>query len=44
MGKESKMSGEFNSNVVFLKTADLEATTDFYQRILNLPVVLDQGT
>jgi hypothetical protein len=33
-----------DSNIVFLKTTDMETTTDFYGRIFNLPVVLDQGT
>ena len=30
--------------VTFLHTADLEKTADFYENILGLPLVLDQGT
>lgn len=30
--------------VTFLYTADLEATTTFYEEVLGLPLVLDQGS
>lgn len=34
----------FDQAVTFLHATDLEATTDFYARILDLPLVRDQGT
>lgn len=33
-----------DQQVTFLHTADLEATTIFYETILQLPLVLDQGS
>jgi catechol 2,3-dioxygenase-like lactoylglutathione lyase family enzyme len=33
-----------NAAITFLKTTDLEKTTQFYQDVLNLKLVLDQGT
>jgi len=33
----------FESQITFLATTDLEATAEFYERILGLPLALDQG-
>ena len=38
------MTGPFDQQVTFLYTADLLATADFYENVLGLPLVLDQGT
>ena len=35
---------EFDAQITFLYTQDLEATTDFYQKHLGLEMVLDQGS
>jgi catechol 2,3-dioxygenase-like lactoylglutathione lyase family enzyme len=35
--------GPFDQQVTFLYTADLPATADFYENVLGLPLVLDQG-
>jgi catechol 2,3-dioxygenase-like lactoylglutathione lyase family enzyme len=37
------MAGPFDQQVTFLYTTDLEATADFYESALGLPLVLDQG-
>ncbi len=36
------MKGPFEQSVVFLYTADMAATTEFYEVLLGLPRVLDQ--
>jgi catechol 2,3-dioxygenase-like lactoylglutathione lyase family enzyme len=33
-----------NSSITFLKTRDLQKTTEFYAHTLGMPLVLDQGT
>lgn len=33
----------FDSQITFCYTRDLERTADFYERLLGLPMVLDQG-
>lgn len=38
------MQLEFDQQITFLKTLDLEATARFYEGILGLPLKLDQGT
>lgn len=35
---------DIHQQVTFLRTGDLEATIHFYENILGLPLVLDQGT
>ena len=37
------MTYPFDQQVTFLYTADLQATLDFYENTLGLPLVLDQG-
>ena len=37
------MTKDFKSQITFLGTRDLEATAQFYERTLGLPLVLDQG-
>ena len=37
------MPPPIDQQVTFFYTADLAATTDFYERIVGLPLVLDQG-
>lgn len=37
------MSGPFDQQVTFLYTADLPATAHFYEDVLGLPLILDQG-
>ena len=34
---------KFNSFITFMRTDDLEKTTDFYQDIMKCPLVVDQG-
>jgi catechol 2,3-dioxygenase-like lactoylglutathione lyase family enzyme len=41
-GKKEPASG-FDSHITFLNTTDLEATTRFYEEVLGLTLVLDQG-
>jgi catechol 2,3-dioxygenase-like lactoylglutathione lyase family enzyme len=41
-GRKGKSSG-FESHITFLNTKDLEATTRFYDEVLGLTLVLDQG-
>ena len=38
------MPGEIESQITFLATTALAATADFYERVLGLELVLDQGT
>ena len=37
-------SGTFDAGITFCGTNDLEATSAFYEGLLGLPMVLDQGT
>ncbi|UCF09445.1 MAG: VOC family protein [Candidatus Bipolaricaulota bacterium] len=37
------MASPVDSTIVFFGTADLDATSHFYEGILGLPLVLDQG-
>jgi len=37
------MRTEFDSQITFCYTADLPATARFYEEVLELPMVLDQG-
>jgi catechol 2,3-dioxygenase-like lactoylglutathione lyase family enzyme len=37
------MRGIIDSQIVFLVAQDLHATAEFYERILGLPLALDQG-
>ncbi len=37
------MTPPIDQQVTFLYTNDLSATADFYERVLGLPLVLDQG-
>jgi catechol 2,3-dioxygenase-like lactoylglutathione lyase family enzyme len=37
------LTGQINAAITFLKTTDLEKTTNFYTNILGFPLVLDQG-
>lgn len=41
--QSSALTGPFDQQVTFLYTADLRATADFYEHVLGLPLVLDQG-
>jgi len=38
------MSAPFEQQVTFLYTADLAATAHFYEALIGLPLVLDQGS
>lgn len=37
------MVTEFDSQITFCYTRDLKGTADFYENVLELPMVLDQG-
>jgi catechol 2,3-dioxygenase-like lactoylglutathione lyase family enzyme len=37
------MTGPFDQQVTFLYTTDLDSTSRFYEDVLGLPLVLDQG-
>jgi catechol 2,3-dioxygenase-like lactoylglutathione lyase family enzyme len=37
-------ANRIESTIIFLKTRDLDQTTEFYTRILGLPLILDQRT
>ena len=37
------MAAPFSQAITFFYTADLAATADFYERVLGLPLALDQG-
>jgi catechol 2,3-dioxygenase-like lactoylglutathione lyase family enzyme len=38
------LADKIQSTITFLRTRDLDATTDFYTRVLGLRLALDQGT
>ena len=44
MGDECVERPSIDQQVTFLLSADLSATAHFYERVLRLPLVLDQGT
>lgn len=41
---KDELPPRFEQQVTFLYTADLSKTADFYESVLGLPLVLDQGT
>ncbi|MFH1502829.1 MAG: VOC family protein [Candidatus Eisenbacteria bacterium] len=42
-GRTEPMTSPFDSRITFCHTRDLGATARFYEELLGLPMVLDQG-